>query len=297
MKKEILGALLFMGSFAVEHNQARAQITVLSPQAGPKFKSLVANPSSIVGVELIKTLPGKSLESRFGHLLLRLIDNDSDSLNDVVFNFFPDYGNNGSPMFSALPAFNMGLEIQPMRYFVESYVAKENRSLTRFALLTTAPMRAALAKQLKIFVDQPQERGKYTALGNSCIGIINRALRQAGILGTSDNVVRPSRTDSFYNRIGLSPYPKRDINPGSKKDMFDSATRFPVILYKYCQDQSCGDSLLKTLRAHYGQYFSLNELNRSIDTHKNTRSADPSLAQSMSGHYLILEAALERQGF
>ncbi len=100
----------------------------------------------IIGLELIVAASSKSrIQSRFGHTLLRFVDNYGNSGNDLVLSFVADLDgpkiSNRRGVFGGYPVFPL---LKKLRNFNQDYIKNENRSLERHIIPSTAQMRSDL---------------------------------------------------------------------------------------------------------------------------------------------------------
>ena len=177
-----------------------------------QFQSLLKNPQNFVGLELIEASAGEELETKFGHSLLRIVDNDSDPLNDVTFNFYPilvdESGRSvgGLQLKTFVSHFQLGVEINNFQSFVLKYAKELGRELYRIPVLSTPRMRQELLRELELLLSDAKERGHYTATNNNCLGVLFRALEKAGFPKAGQHTFLPADTEDYFRRVGLSPF-------------------------------------------------------------------------------------------
>lgn len=106
--------------------------------------------NQIKGLELIVAASGKTrLESRFGHTLLRFVDNKGNASDDIVLSFVADLD---GPVLSSRRGIMGGYPVYPLlktfRMFNKDYVKNGERSLERHIIPSTREMRADLIQRL-----------------------------------------------------------------------------------------------------------------------------------------------------
>lgn len=106
--------------------------------------------NQIKGLELIVAASGKArLESRFGHTLLRFVDNKGNASDDIVLSFVADLD---GPVLSSRRGIFGGYPIYPLlktfRMFNKDYVKNDDRSLERHIIPSTREMRKDLVQKL-----------------------------------------------------------------------------------------------------------------------------------------------------
>jgi hypothetical protein len=106
--------------------------------------------NQIKGLELIVAASGKTtLESRFGHTLLRFVDNKGNASDDIVLSFVADLD---GPVLSSRRGIFGGYPIYPLlktfRMFNKDYVKNDDRSLERHIIPSTREMRKDLVQKV-----------------------------------------------------------------------------------------------------------------------------------------------------
>jgi hypothetical protein len=106
--------------------------------------------NQIKGLELIVAASGKTrMESRFGHTLLRFVDDNGNASDDIVLSFVADLD---GPELSSRRGIFGGYPIYPLlktfRMFNKDYVKNDERSLERHIIPSTREMRKELVEKL-----------------------------------------------------------------------------------------------------------------------------------------------------
>ncbi len=106
--------------------------------------------NQIKGLELIVAASGKTrMESRFGHTLLRFVDNNGNASDDIVLSFVADLD---GPELSSRRGIFGGYPVYPLlktfRMFNKDYVKNDERSLERHIIPSTREMRSDLVQKL-----------------------------------------------------------------------------------------------------------------------------------------------------
>ncbi len=190
----------------------------LEPDAMMKLQELMDDPSSFIGIEILEAEGTKELESSFGHSLLRLVDNDGDSFNDVVFNFYPVMENEagepeegGTSIKAFVDYFQLGVEMNTLNVMALRYAQYWNRELYRLPILSTPENRRLLLLDLEKLINDPELRGHYTAMTNNCIGVILKAFQRSGFPSAGAKTFLPQDVKKYFRKVGLAPYNETTI--------------------------------------------------------------------------------------
>lgn len=187
---------------------------VLDPDAMMKLEELMNHPQNFIGIEIIEAQGTKELESLFGHSVIRLVDNDGDAFNDVVFNFYPvmktEDGETveGTSLNAFREHFQLGVEMNTFQNIGLRYLKHYGREMYRVPVLSTPENRRKLLLDIEQVINDAELRGHYTALGNNCLGVIYQALKRSGFPTPSRHSFLPADVQGYFRGVGLAPYPE-----------------------------------------------------------------------------------------
>lgn len=174
-----------------------------------KIKTITAHRDRIKGVEIIVADKAENFASRFGHGLIRLIDNDSTWVNDAVISFSAlSYDEKYSLRKSIFGGYSVLPEAMTLYEFWNRYTEKEDRDLKRFVINLNEE---ELDKFLDIFfryVNNPAQLDSYTFFSNNCIGVISKIFVESGLTKSDDLAKIPTAVGSWIEKNELSAYPE-----------------------------------------------------------------------------------------
>jgi len=211
---------------------------VIEQDAISKLKELMDEPERFIGIEILEAQGTKELESFFGHSVIRLVDNDGDAFNDIVFNFYPvmktEEGEEveGTSFKAFIKHYQLGVEMNTFQNIGLRYIKHYGRELYRVPVLSTPENRRKLLLDIEKVINDPELRGHYTAMGNNCLGVILDALRRSGFPTPSRHSFLPAGTRSYFKDVGLSPYPETTVYTAD------------ALLAKHAQNLDQAESLL-----------------------------------------------------
>jgi hypothetical protein len=173
----ILFSLTMMNSsFSEDQNINSASEVYLKTleSSAQLLKQLDQNRDRYVGIEYISAAgTSEAMMSRFGHSLLRFVDNDNDYTNDVVLSFEAntpssqiDYQKGIMGGYEVLPRFDL------LQNFWVRYVRHQSRPLHRLVIPSNKEMRNKLIDELVRMQQDPSVLGDYTFLNRNCAGVL-----------------------------------------------------------------------------------------------------------------------------
>lgn len=182
----------------------------------------------IIGIELVIAGPtGHRIESRFGHAMLRFVDDDHISKNDLALSFMADVDSVGGTQFKGLMgSFKVFPQVRLFGNEVRYYTFEDDRPLDRYIIPTTAEIRHQLVQNL-FDANGKQGFGQYTFFKNNCAGALLQFLKNGGIdipKKISVNRIIPTGIPKFLKNIGLI---QGDFSRIEKKSKW-----IPVIAFK-----------------------------------------------------------------
>lgn len=175
------------------------------------FQYLVnRNPNEIVGVEVIIAAGTDSaVYSKWGHALLRFVDNDGIWSNDITLNFVALVN---TPKLSLFKGVTGGYEVLPeiktLYDFWLQYVQTEDRSLERYIIPTTPELVKKLLATLKSWREDSSKLGNYKFIGNNCVGVLSKLLSESGIIPSHKKAIVPTNFGTKLDEMFLSPFEK-----------------------------------------------------------------------------------------
>ncbi len=175
------------------------------------ISALKEKENHIIGLELIVAAAStRALYSRWGHVLVRFVDDDSDWTNDFVLSFVALVE---EPHLSAWKGLVGGYPtlamVQAFQEVWNTYIRLEGRTLERYIIPTTSDMRQKMIALVSDWAVHPQKLGSYTFLSNNCAGAMGRCFEGSQVI-SSDNAcpIVPIEFPEFLSEKRLIPHPK-----------------------------------------------------------------------------------------
>lgn len=114
----------------------------------------------IIGIELVTAAPTDiRFESKWGHTMMRFVDNVRSSNNDISLGFIADLE---SPKTNYVKGLIGGYPVYPilktMSGFTEQYIKGEDRALDRYVIPTTPEMVKDMVAKLRLIVDELNQK-------------------------------------------------------------------------------------------------------------------------------------------
>lgn len=194
-----------------------------------RIKELLAK-NNIIGVELIVAGPmDERFSSRWGHAMLRLVDNDGDWRNDYVISFVLDQDEEdlgiAKSIFGGYPVMP---ETRTFGAFWEVYAQGEARPLKRVLIPSDKKMIDNLLLNFKERSEDTEKLGSYTFLSNNCAGVLSDLLGDSGFAHDGQTSV-PTKMESWLQKSFMSPYPSITVTP--PKNTLEKAAKKLGITY------------------------------------------------------------------
>lgn len=174
-------------------------------------RDLLKNQNHIIGIEYITAAAsGTDIAGKFGHSMLRFVDDDGVPANDIVLSFealtptstytIQDGIFGGYSSFAHFDTFSS---------FWTKYVRDESRPLYRYIIPTNILQRNKLIETLYQYSENPSILGGYTFFDNNCAGMLANLFIQVGISSHRKfiNGRIPVRLETWLAEALLSPYP------------------------------------------------------------------------------------------
>lgn len=251
-----------------------------------KIKIVDANRHRIKGVEIIIADKADSLASRFGHGMLRLIDDDSTWVNDAVISFSAlSYEENYSLRRSLVGGYTIIPQVMTMFEYWNMYTKDEERNLKRYVINLDQRSLHQLLNTLFKYLDDPKKLDNYTFLSNNCIGVITKIFIEAGVTKSKKTRKIPTSIGPWIEQNELTLYPEfvmknyksvnekakaLNINQISKEELLEHFTA-QELNYIYLNNNELSEekvdflaAYLKTLALDLDQTYSFNPISQSL---------------------------------
>ena len=174
-----------------------------------KIEVIANQKKNIKGVEIIVADKADSLASRFGHGLLRLIDDDPYWVNDVVISFSAlSYEESYSMRKSIVGSYSITPQVMNLHEYWGLYTKKEERDLKRYVINLNPKQLNDFLDTLFTHIRNPELLDKYTFLSNNCIGVITKLFVEAGVTKKKSIAKVPTAVGSWVEENELSLYPE-----------------------------------------------------------------------------------------
>jgi hypothetical protein len=174
-----------------------------------KIQTITAHRDRIQGVEIIIADKAENFASRFGHGLIRLIDNDGTWVNDAVISFSAlSYDEKYSLRKSIFGGYSVLPEAMTLYEFWNKYTEKEDRDLKRFVINLNKEELNKFLDTFFQYVNDPAQLDSYTFFSNNCIGVITKIFVESGLTKSNDLAKIPTAVGSWIEKNELSLYPE-----------------------------------------------------------------------------------------
>lgn len=173
-----------------------------------KIKILDNNRHHYKGVEIIVADKAESVASRFGHAMLRFIDDDGTWTNDPVISFtalsYEEKYEIGRSLFGG---YAITPQVMTLHEYWNMYTKEEERDLRRFVITLSPTQINQLFDTLFVYLKEPERLKNYTFLKNNCIGVITKIMIEAGVTKKKSALKIPTHIDKWLmkNELGLYP--------------------------------------------------------------------------------------------
>lgn len=165
----------------------------------------------IIGIEVILAgASDRSINSRFGHAFLRLVDNDKRWSNDIVFSFgFEVDPNNPLSKIDEIKSsikgdFPLVMNKTFLGELWNRYELYEVRNLSRHIIPTTAESRELLIENLKENLESNKDLGRYSLLSRNCLTVVVELLKDSEIPLRTRGTIMPTSINKLLFESGLS---------------------------------------------------------------------------------------------
>ncbi|MCM2351550.1 MAG: DUF4105 domain-containing protein [Bacteriovoracaceae bacterium] len=251
-----------------------------------KIKIVDANRHRLKGVEIIIADKADSLASRFGHGMLRLIDDDSTWVNDAVISFSAlSYEENYSLRRSLVGGYTIIPQVMTMFEYWNMYTKDEERNLKRYVINLDQRSLNQLLNTLFKYLDDPKKLDNYTFLSNNCIAVITKIFIEAGVTKSKKTRKIPTSIGPWIEQNELTLYPEfvmknyksvnekakaLNINQISKEELLEHFTA-QELNYIYLNNNELSEekvdflaAYLKTLALDLDQTYSFNPIAQTL---------------------------------
>ncbi|MBC74674.1 MAG: hypothetical protein CME64_01540 [Halobacteriovoraceae bacterium] len=173
--------------------------TALLKRSDSLAQYLAQSRDRIIGVEFILASgTDEQIFSRFGHSLLRFVDNDADYTNDVVLSFEAkvtdaniDYMEGLSGGYETIARFDT------LYNFWIRYVRLEDRPLERYIIPLTPRLRKNLIDKVLAYHSGDEALPNYTFLEQNCARVLSQLFIDAGL--SSKDLTLGTRVPQYLN--------------------------------------------------------------------------------------------------
>ncbi len=174
-----------------------------------KIKIIDANRHRYKGVEIIVADKADSMASRFGHAMLRLIDDDGSWSNDAVISFTAlSYEENYDLRRSLFGGYAISPQVMTLHEYWSMYTKDEERDLRRFVVTLPPEQINKLFDTLFKYIREPELLKDYTFLKNNCIGVITKIMIESGVTKKKSTLKIPTNIDKWLIKNELALYPE-----------------------------------------------------------------------------------------
>jgi hypothetical protein len=221
--------------------------------------------SHIRGVELLVTDSGSAIESRFGHSLIRLIDNDDLWTNDLVISFAANVGDETTSLLKGVTGgYKVFPEIKTMYDFWNQYTFNEKRGFLRYPLRLSKLELHTFLDSLQAFIDDPNLAGDYKFFTNNCSTIVTKVFNHAELVKSKNVHNIPITIENWINENLYSPFlpiQTKAFNEPIKDDVisFEDLDN-DYLAYSYLYGDYSFDFLQKLLKELKLRNIKLNDL-------------------------------------
>lgn len=217
MMKWLLSLLIVFTqtAFADENFKADLENYIQIHKARAEF--LFSKRSEITGVEIIIADRASNIASRFGHALIRFVDQDNLWANDIVISFG---ALSDSEKLSLVKGVFGGYPILPevmtLHEYWGRYTQVEKRDLRRFVLNLEKKQLDKLLDVSFDYIKDPQKLKNYTFTKNNCVGVISKFLIEAKLTVDDKQAIIPSRIHKWLKKNDLTVFPELTMkNPAA----------------------------------------------------------------------------------
>lgn len=173
-----------------------------------KINIISNHKSRIKGVEIIVADRAENIASRFGHGLLRLVDDDNVWVNDAVISFSAlSYEEKYSLRKSIFGGYSVTPQVQTFFEFWNMYTENEERDLKRYVINLNEEQLDSFLSVLFKYLHNPALIDDYTFLSNNCIGVITKMFVEANLTKNKSIVKVPVKVGKWIEKNELSMYP------------------------------------------------------------------------------------------
>lgn len=197
---------LINSAFATEFGELVERYVKINQE---KIKIIQANRHRIKGVEIIVADKAENLASRFGHGMLRLIDDDSTWVNDAVVSFSAlSYEETYSLRRSIFGGYSITPQVMTMFEYWNMYTEDEERDLKRYVINLSDEKLNLFLNTLFKYLEDPTLLNDYTFLSNNCIGVITKIFVESGVTKSKRIKKIPSAIGPWIEKNELTLYPE-----------------------------------------------------------------------------------------
>lgn len=204
--------ILFLFSFFINFAEAKDFSEIVNQYVKmnqEKIKIVEQHRERIRGVEIIIADKAESFASRFGHGMLRLVDDDNTWVNDAVVSFSAlSYDEKYSIRRSLFGGYTILPQVMTMYEYWNMYTNSEERDLKRFVINLPKKELDQFLNTLFKYLKDPEQLDNYTFLSNNCIGVITKIFVEAGVTKSKKTSKVPTNIGRWIEKNEFSLYPE-----------------------------------------------------------------------------------------
>lgn len=186
-----------------ETSARRAEVRAMTLKNLKRLKS-----RHIIGLEFIEAGPGSTAaESRWGHALLRFVDDDADNFNDLIVGFIADVDDATIRSWKGLSGgYRATMEMTTIGNYIQFYNRDQGRTLTRHIITGDPAKIARLIALIERYANDPSFAGKYYFIQRNCAVILQSMLTSSGF-PSHRPAIKPVSVGKALQKAAIAPYP------------------------------------------------------------------------------------------
>lgn len=210
------------------------------------------NEKATSGVEIIVAGATKDqgIASRWGHAMIRFLDDDDDWRNDYVVSFVLDQNEEelsyGKAIFGGYPIYP---ETKTLGEFWGQYVKGEARPLHRTLIPTDDKLRENILARLKDKTDAPEKLGTYKFTSRNCASVLGDLLSEAGIQQKKKTNIPTKLQDSLSQSL-VAPFPALTVK-APKQQLLEAAKELKISYEELMSGEKYPDNASEKLLKKY----------------------------------------------
>lgn len=279
-------------------------------------KTKIPEINEISGIEiLLASGSDASINTKYGHTFIRLLDHDDIWSNDTVMSF----GYEVIPNQNKLDAikeilkttygeFPLVMNVTTLGQLWTRYEVNENRNIHRHIVPTNQTIRNEISNTLKEWKNSPNLLGGYTVLSNNCIGKLEELLKRSGVPLRVTSIVKPMSIHKYLVESNVSFMAPvkfnskenilREFGLSEHKRHIFSKEEFQKILKNYSDHElkqllafniKLNLSMIRKIRTSRGVYLN----KKSFDKLVGIKKLPQSIYENCGDHSLCIEEKIQ----